>query len=161
VARGEMNPAMVGFRVMRECAGCTLMPFLAVPVVSYNVQRFLMAREPTEGRRRAIHRFSVRLTTSPAVTSGRRPRRRKRVLGGANVAPRTLPCQERSAPPRSGGGGRPHQRSRVGARAARSTEIMSRWAEDSAPPCTRAAAQRPTSTDETTLNPGGGASVHP
>ena len=48
MARGEMKPAMDGFRMMRECAGCTLMPFVAVTVVSYNVQRFTTAREPTD-----------------------------------------------------------------------------------------------------------------
>jgi hypothetical protein len=38
---------MVGFRMKRECAGCTLMPFVAVTVVSYNVFGFTKAREPT------------------------------------------------------------------------------------------------------------------
>jgi hypothetical protein len=47
VARGEMNPAMVGSRMMRECAGWTPMPFVAVTVVSYNVLRFPTPREPT------------------------------------------------------------------------------------------------------------------
>jgi hypothetical protein len=47
VARGEMTLAMVGSRMMRECAGCTLMPFVAVTVVSYNVQSFTKPREPT------------------------------------------------------------------------------------------------------------------
>jgi hypothetical protein len=48
VVRGDLNPAIVGFRIMRECAGCTLMPFLAVTVVSYNVLRFPTPREPTD-----------------------------------------------------------------------------------------------------------------
>ena len=83
MARGEMNPAMVGFRMTRECAGCTLMPFVAVTVVSYNVQRFPKAREPTV---RAAKGFPPPL---PSIHlhrprwQGAKRRRGKRVLGDA------------------------------------------------------------------------------
>jgi hypothetical protein len=47
VARGAMNVAMVGLHRRRDCNGHTLMPFVAVTDVAYNVQRFTKAREPT------------------------------------------------------------------------------------------------------------------
>jgi hypothetical protein len=47
VACGEMRPAMVGFCLVVRCTGYTLMPFVAVVLVAYNVQRFPKAREPT------------------------------------------------------------------------------------------------------------------
>jgi hypothetical protein len=59
IARGEMNPAMVGFRMTGECTGFALMQFEAVTYVAHNVFRFTKAREPTAGRRRAFHRLSL------------------------------------------------------------------------------------------------------
>jgi hypothetical protein len=47
VARGEVNPAMVDFSRRRDCTGHTLMQFIAVADVAYNVLRLPTAREPT------------------------------------------------------------------------------------------------------------------
>jgi hypothetical protein len=47
VPRGEMNAAMVGFLPGRNCTGHTLMQFVAVTYVAYNVLRLPTAREPT------------------------------------------------------------------------------------------------------------------
>jgi hypothetical protein len=47
VACGEMRPAMVGLCLLVRCTGYTLMPFVAVVLVAYNVFRLPTAREPT------------------------------------------------------------------------------------------------------------------
>jgi hypothetical protein len=53
-------------------------------LMAYNVFCLPTRREPTAGRRRRVHRLSLRPTTSPAVASGRRPRRGKKLLSDAD-----------------------------------------------------------------------------
>jgi hypothetical protein len=57
IARGEMNPAMVGFRMTGECTGFALMQFEAVTYVAHNVFRLPTAREPTEDPAFFKHHF--------------------------------------------------------------------------------------------------------
>jgi hypothetical protein len=79
VARGAMNAAMVGLRRRRDCNGHTLMPFVAVTDVAYNVFGFTKAREPTA---RAAKGFSPPFTEADYPARGdKRPQAAPREPG--------------------------------------------------------------------------------
>jgi hypothetical protein len=83
-ARGDVKPAMVAFVRRIRCTELTLMPFVAVVLVAYNVFSFTKRREPTV---RAAKAFPPPFTEADYLARGgqRRaaPRRVKMVLCGA------------------------------------------------------------------------------
>jgi hypothetical protein len=83
IARGEMNPAMVGFRMTGECTGFALMQFEAVTYVAHNVPVSRRAGSRPQGGEGVFTALHERPTTPPAVTSGRRPRRVRPMLCAA------------------------------------------------------------------------------